>query len=400
MTNTPQTQTLRVPATPAGRALAPDLARGAMLLFIALANSANVAFAGQPGIDPAPTGAGRVLNAFLLTFVDSRAYPVFAVMFGYGLVQLARRHSAAGADPRPVLLRRNAWLVGFGLAHATLLYFGDFLGAYGVIGVLATLLLLRRGDRFHRIVLWLWGATLGYALVLGVLLAVRLGGDTGGHATLTNSPNPSLAATTYGRSLLDRLAEWPAHTATVIPVIVIVWLGMWAARRRLLEDAAAHVALLRRVAVGCLAVTVAGAVPYALVGAGLVDVEPGTVDLMALVHAVSGEFGGPGYVALFALLALRFGRAGTPWVGVLAVSALGRRSMSGYLFQSVAWMALLSPWALDLGRHGGTAFVAAGIAVAVWLISVAVAWRLDVRGVQGPAETLLRRLAYGPRVRV
>ncbi|MGY0233862.1 DUF418 domain-containing protein [Longispora urticae] len=400
MTNTPQTRTLRVPAARAGRALAPDLARGAMLLFIALANSANVAFAGQPGIDPAPTGAGRFLNAFLLMFVDSRAYPVFAVMFGYGLVQLARRHSDAGADPRPVLLRRNAWLVAFGLAHATLLYFGDFLGAYGVIGVLATLLLLRRGDRFHRLVLWLWGATLGYALVLGVLLAVRLAGDTGGHATLTNTPNASLAATTYGRSLLDRLAEWPAHTATVIPVIVIVWLGMWAARRRLLEDAAVHVALLRRVAVGCLAVTVAGAVPYALVGAGLVDVEPGTVELMALVHAVSGEFGGPGYVAFFGLLALRFGRAGTPGVGVRAVSALGRRSMSGYLFQSVAWMALLSPWALDLGRHGGTAFVAAGIAVAVWSISVAVAWRLDVRGVQGPAETLLRRLAYGPRVRV
>src|ERR1700754_620922 len=125
------------------RALAPDLIRGAMLLFIALANAANFAFAGQPGLDGTPHGLQRAVNFLMTTLVDSRAYPVFAVMFGYGLVQLARRHQAAGR----ILLRRNIALIGFGLAHATLLYFGDFLGAYGIVGILATLLLLRRGDR-------------------------------------------------------------------------------------------------------------------------------------------------------------------------------------------------------------------------------------------------------------
>src|SRR3954465_11733938 len=121
--------------TPAGpvkrseRALAPDLARGAMLLFIALANAANFAFAGQPGLDGTPHGFQRVINFLMTTLVDSRAYPVFAVMFGYGLVQLTRRHRAAGTDERPILMRRNIALIVFGLAHATLLYFGDFLGA-------------------------------------------------------------------------------------------------------------------------------------------------------------------------------------------------------------------------------------------------------------------------------
>jgi len=51
---------------------------------------------------------------------------------GYGLVQLARRQRNAGTTAsgvRKILLKRNGWLVAFGLAHATLLYFGDFLGA-------------------------------------------------------------------------------------------------------------------------------------------------------------------------------------------------------------------------------------------------------------------------------
>ena len=158
------TQTLpaadhRGPVTGKERALAPDLIRGAMLLLIGLANSANFAFAGQPGVESSPHGLERVLNFLKLTFVDARAYPVFAVMFGYSLVQLARRQRSSGATPgavRRILLKRNAWLIAFGLVHATLLYFGDFLGAYGIVGIICTLFLLNRGDKFHRIILGIW----------------------------------------------------------------------------------------------------------------------------------------------------------------------------------------------------------------------------------------------------
>ncbi|MEU7842062.1 DUF418 domain-containing protein [Micromonospora sp. NPDC049114] len=372
------------PVPRSDRALAPDLARGAMLLFIALANAANAAFAGQPGLDGTPHGAQRVVNAVLAMFVDSRAYPVFAVMFGYGLVQIARRQ---GENGRRILLRRNAALIVFGLCHATLLYFGDFLGAYGIVGIVATLLLLRRGDRFHRVVLWLWGIQTAYAVVLAVTALV---GARGGDAVLANTPNPSLAASSYGQSILDRLAEWPVHTATVLPFIVIVWLGIWAARHRILENPAAHRVLLRRVAVGCLAISVVGALPYALIAAGAVHVDAATVEAMALVHAVSGEYGGPGYVALFGLLALRLDRARRGPALLAPVIALGQRSLSGYLLQSAVWLAVFAPWAMHLE---GT-YAAAGVAVVTWLVSLAAAWALSVTGRRGPAETLLRRITY------
>jgi uncharacterized membrane protein YeiB len=364
------------------RALAPDLTRGFMLLFIALANAANFAFAGQPGLDGTPHGPQRVINFLMTTLIDSRAYPVFAVMFGYGLVQLANRQGTAG---RRILLRRNAALIVFGFVHATLLYFGDFLGAYGIVGLIATLLLLRRGDRFHRVVLWLWGFQTVYAAVLAVIaLATVHSGD----ATIVNSPNPSLAAHSYAASMLDRLAEWPMHTATVIPFIVIVWLGIWAARRRLLEEPGRHLPLLRGVAIGGLGISILGSLPYALVSAGVLHLDAGSVDAMYRVHAVTGEYGGPGYVALFALLAHRLGSSGARFSGIVA---LGQRSMSGYLFQSVAWVALFSPWALDLG---GNTYLAVLAAVAVWLVSLTVARRMSERGYRGPAETLLRRIAY------
>ena len=53
----------------------------------------------RPGTAPRPEGAERAANLFLLTVVHARAYPVFAVMFGYGLVQMAARLRSAGAAP-------------------------------------------------------------------------------------------------------------------------------------------------------------------------------------------------------------------------------------------------------------------------------------------------------------
>jgi uncharacterized protein len=382
----------RGPVRTSERALAPDLARGAMLLFIALANAANCAFAGQPGVGPNPHGLQRIVNFFLITFVDARAYPLFGLMFGYSLVQLARRQRESGGDERRVLLRRNAWLIAFGFAHATLLYFGDFLGAYGIVGIIATLVLVRRSDKFHRLVLWIWGIQLGYAAVLA---AIVLGSAHGGHARLHDSPNHSLAAHSYARSIVDRLTEWPVHTATVIPFIVIVWLGMWAARQRILENPAAHRTLLRRVAIGGTAISLFGGLPYGLVSAGALHVDSGALDGMAMLHGVSGMYGGIGYAAAFGLLALRLSSNQGNVPMVKSVVALGQRSLSGYLFQSVAWVALFSPWALDLG---GSTYFAVVAAVAVWAVSVFAAGRMDARADRGPAETLLRRLTYGSRV--
>ncbi len=395
------TQTLpaadhRGPVTRQERALAPDLIRGAMLLLIGLANSANFAFAGQPGVDGTPHGMERVLNFVKLTFVDARAYPVFAVMFGYGLVQLARRQRSAGATPgavRKILLKRNGWLIAFGLVHATLLYFGDFLGAYGIVGIICTLFLLNRGDKFHRIVLGIWAFELAYVLYSGFRSVVAVVNSSGPAQPLTNSPNPSLAASSYGASLVDRLHEYPLHTATVIGFIIVVWLGIWAARRQILENPAAHRTLLTGVASVGLGITILGGLPLALVGAGWLHVDQAAVDSLSYLSHVSGMFGGPGYVALFGLLVAKLLDGRRQTLPVQAISALGQRSLSGYLFQSVCWMALLAPFTLGLD-FGSTAYTAALIAIGVWVVSVIGAYAMSKRSYRGPAETLLRRLVY------
>lgn len=364
-----------------------------MLLFIALANSSGYA-AAATAANATLQALERAVNVVLLTFVHARAYPVFAIMFGYSLVQLARRQEAAGAsrsDVRYLLLRRNVWLIVFGFFHAALLYFADFLAAYGIIGILATFLLLYR-ERVQRVVLWLWGVSLLELIGLVGYLAYqwpRRGAETTGAAT--NAADSSLA-TDYMSSIATRLNEWPMHTATVIPTVFVVCLGMWAANRRLLDDLQQHRRLLRTIALVCLPIAFVCAVPLALADGKIVHVDADTYFVMNLLHKVSGMFGGPGYVAAIGLIAADV-REPSGWFG--RISALGRRSLSGYLFQSFAWLMLLAPFTLYLGQRSGAPLTTAAVtAIAVWMFSVYVANVMEQRGYRGPAETLLRRLTY------
>ena len=76
------------------------------------------------------------------------------------------------------------------------------------------------------------------------------------------------------------------------------------------------------------------------------------------------------------------------------MTAVGARSLTCYLLQSVAFAPLLSAWGLGWGGRLGTA-QAALLAVAVWAATVVVALALHRAGRRGPFEVLLRRLAYG-----
>jgi uncharacterized protein len=113
---------------------------------------------------------------------------------------------------------------------------------------------------------------------------------------------------------------------------------------------------------------------------------------MGTLHTITGYAGGLGYAALVGLVAARLSRRGAGPV-TNALAACGRRSMSCYLAQSVAWLLLLEPYLADLAGGMGVA-AAAAVGLGVWLLTVVAADMLRRAGRQGPAEALLRRLTY------
>lgn len=140
-----------------------------------------------------------------------------------------------------------------------------------------------------------------------------------------------------------------------------------------------------------------GGLPAALAHIGVLGVPPAAVSeqgALRLIADGTGLAGGLGYVALFGLIAHRMPQWARRHPAVVAVAAVGKRSLSCYVAHSLIFAPLLAAWGLGLGALLGSATMAA-FAVGVWLVTVVGAYAMDRAGQRGPAEVLLRRLAYG-----
>lgn len=381
-----------VPSTQ--RSLAPDLARGLMLLLIAVAHAhmfLDHELVGFRGYAVDGTAIDRVVAGVQVLLVDGRALPMFAALFGYGLARLVDRQERGGADwpeAKRIVRRRSAWLLVFGFAHALLLFFGDILAAYGLIGLLGAGMLRARDKVLVRIAL----------ISIPVHIAVELLAGSSAVAAGHESAFPTTIADPL-EAMAMRLAVWSGLTwAYQVAVVPALALGIWAARRRLLDEPERHLALLGRTAFWGIAIGVVGGVPLMLVdtqswtpGAAL------SVPFYAL-HNLTGLATGFGYAALIGLVAARRGGHRRPGRLTAALVACGQRSLTCYLLQSVAFVAVFTPLAGGLGTRLGDA-AASGVAVLVWAATVALAVLMDRAGRRGPFEVLLRRLTYGPRPR-
>jgi uncharacterized membrane protein YeiB len=374
------------PTTRGERSLAPDLARGSVLLFIALANVSVYHYGRELGVGHRPadgTAPDRSLDLLVTMLVDARSYPMFAMLFGYGMVKVLDRQLRAGRTVgagQRLLVRRNLWLLGFGAVHATLLFFGDILGAYAVTGLLALLFITLR----TRVLAWIAAASL-----VPLTLAFGL-------SRLSSAGEGIVTTDDYLLSTLFRFGIWVSSLVFVggfFGLMAPVLIGVLLARSGLLDRPWEHTRRLVRYTVGGIALGALGGLPFALEVARWWDPPLGLSVLTASLHALTGVAAGFGYICLFGLVAAGMGGRGAP--GPLrALAATGERSLTAYLLQSVALAPLMSPWGLGLGAELGSA-QAYALAAGVWLATVVVATGLAAAGNRGPFEIVLRRLMYG-----
>jgi uncharacterized protein len=395
------------PAALTGRVVAPDLARGVMLLFIAVANAPFYLWGQPSGLTsahpPGATGLDLVWQTISVIVIDGRSYPMFAFLFGYGIWQLYRRQAEQGVDQataRRLLRKRHLWMIAFGAVHALLLWMGDVIGAYGLAGLILAAIFLDRRDFALKLTAGiLAGLTAMWAisaLAAGVLLPAVLPPGT---FTMPSGEDVDFLRFTqaegnYVIAAALRIGLWFVVTAAqllgfIIPIAILI--ALVAARAGVLERPEDHLPLLRRVAVGGIAIAWATGVVVALQNAGLL--LPGEYAWAWMgFNTLAGLCGGLGYVAVFGLIAARV-RERPPGVVRGALQALGKRSLSGYLAQSVVFAPLMSAWGLGLGTHLSSWSITL-IAMATWLVTVVLAALLERAGKRGPAEWALRRLVY------
>lgn len=346
----------------------------------------------------AASGAWDTIVRFAIGWLATGKFlSSLAILFGVGAALIAARSMAAAQSPRPLLARRYAWLMVFGIAHMPI-FPGDILFLYAVTGF-ALLPFVRL--RVRTILWWSAASYVAYiALGLGYLRAVFQ--DAGEPAadsvdTFQQDPRAEAAAAFTAGSFGDILAVHAGQALllqtlqlTALPWILAMFLfGFTVARAGILNDLNAHRALLRRGAWFGLLVGLPA--NFALgFGGPLSGWGPSTEPAWITNWAAFGQLIGEpvlavGYLCALSLFCMRRGAIGP-------LAAVGRMALTAYLLQSALGLAVFG--ALRLYGHLSTAsalLVVAGI----WAVLLVIC-PLWLRWFQlGPVEWLWRSLTYG-----
>ncbi|QYH19885.1 DUF418 domain-containing protein [Corynebacterium aquatimens] len=387
------------------RYLAPDVARGMALLGIILANiptawlphyGAEYAehFGGYSG---APTLAEQLCIVFQAMFVHVRGLPMFSTLLGVGIGMIAVSLAKRGYTPkeaRRLMIRRYAWLLALGAVHMALLFSGDIMVTYGCLGIIVAFL-LRRSDTALR---WIAGVCFALMALGTATPVITFGGDPDLLADKVGTI--PVDAPTTGAELLNNLGTvlvsviaTPFFALLLLPPVLVGYI--WG-RAGVLGNVADHRRELTCWVWVAVTVILLVGLPWGLSAIGVLPYE-----WEATLHSanvVMGLLTGPGIVAAVALALEPMQRrveagAGTPW-WLRPFVALGKRSMSGYVGQSLIMVPILltvpasTLLALTIPQQ-------MWLGVLVWAITLVAACLLELAGQPGPFERLHRRLSYG-----
>jgi len=123
-----------------------DVLRGFAVFGILVANMA--AFSGmQGGLQVRYQSLDQIVFVLIRFFVEAKFYTLFSFLFGWGFAVQMRRMELRQVGFFPTYLRRLLALLLFGIVHGTLIWTGDILTLYALLGFLL-LLFRRRSIRF------------------------------------------------------------------------------------------------------------------------------------------------------------------------------------------------------------------------------------------------------------
>ncbi|QPA60909.1 DUF418 domain-containing protein [Lysinibacillus sphaericus] len=366
-----------------------DILRGISLLGILLVNM-YAFYLPMPHIDLASwftTPSDIVWQKNLDIYVQGSFYPLFAMLFGYGLAMQWQKAQSREQNFYTLGLRRLSVLFAFGLIHAVLIWWGDILMVYAFCGVFLVLLL--RLSPIWLLISAIIMNGLMQVFMLFVLGIMEFNTKVDDYLDIVSVEK---AITAYGTgnwldAFMQRLTDlsmqasigmWFAALFTILPYMLI---GAAASKWRLVERAKELKWLWLALALAGLIIGITiKSLPIMLTRTYLLDY---------LKVYIGGPILSVGYIAVIVLLCL------LPIVPKLLspFGKIGRMSLTMHILQSIIGTCLF--YQFGFGWYGKVSvetgvFIAFGIIVVQMII--AEIWLSKWK--QGPLEALWRKLTY------
>lgn len=399
------------PLVPGQRVLAVDVIRGFALLGVLLVNMGFFATPFQAILLDEPWWPGwldRGVEFAVRALAEGKFYILFSLLFGLGMALQMQRAAERGHRFGGYYVRRLVVLLAFGVAHALLLWYGDILTVYAVLGFVL-LLFRRRKDK--TILIWAVATyvlpIVAFGALTGLLELARMIPEAAGEIERGFAEQEAefhvaavLAVERYARGSwadvfwqrLSDLGDMQFALLFMGPTVTAMFLvGLYVGRRRILHEPEAHLGLLRGLVYAGLPLGLLCNLGFA-VGAEVTNPAIPTWSwwLTYALQCTGAPLLAFGYAAALVLLlrAERWQRRLHP------LAAVGRMALTNYLLQSLICTTIFYSYGLGLfGRVGPAVYVPLALGIYAVQIPLSVWWLGRFRF--GPLEWVWRTLTYG-----
>jgi uncharacterized protein len=385
-----------------------DVLRGLAICGILIGNMQWFSGYGMmpPSVARQSPFADQITHFLVWFFVEGKFYSIFSFLFGFGFALQIGRAEERGDQTASLFKRRLFWLLVIGLAHAYLLWAGDILSIYALMGFL--LILFRRKTN---------GALLKWAFVL---LAIPILTYMLLYILFVAFVSPEALARLDAAQIefwkeavrkvqqsgyLQIISDYNLHYivgryASLIlemrlpKILAMFLLGFYAYRRAIFQDLSNHQLFIRRVLIYGLVLGLVGNVAFAWLAGAEAVIPPSPAGIAGVV---SYAFGVPA-LALFYIASVATLWQKAAWRRALSFLApVGRMALTNYLLQTIICVIIFYGYGLGkFGRVGATAATLIALAIFLFQILVSALWLKYFS--YGPMEWVWRQLTYRQRL--
>lgn len=361
-----------------------DILRGFAVFGILAVNIVGFASpAFFPGYMPEPAAEwDEFAGDLMLLLAEGKFYTIFSFLFGLGFSVQFARAEGKGRDLKSIYPRRLWILFGLGVLHSILLWYGDILRLYALLGF-ALFMFRNRSNR----TLAIWA---GILLLISFLFLALVGGPN------ANEPVPGLDMVAMAReayssaSFLDVMV-FQAFFSPFSFLAIALFQGLSVMALFLLGLLAGRLRILERV----------GEVRTLFVRAGWLGLLIGlplnalyVYSSSAWLQSVAFVFGAPVLSAAYVAGLALFLQTGLGQRALAPIANVGRMALTNYVLQSLICSLLFFGFGFGLYEEIGAAGLW-GVTFIVYLCQIPLsAWWL-AKFQFGPLEWLWRSLTYG-----
>ena len=353
--------------------------------------------------------ADQITHFLVHFFVEGKFYSIFSFLFGFGFALQIARAEERGDLKASLFKRRLFWLLVIGLLHAYLLWSGDILSIYALMGFL--LILFRKKTNgallkwaFALLVIPILTYILLYILFVafvppGVVAKLDAAQIAFWNESVKNVPRSSYLQIITGYNLNMVAGRYASLILEMrLPKLLAMFLlGSYAYRRGFFQNLSSHQSFIRRVLVYGLILGLGGNVAFAALAGAEAVFPPSPA---GIVGVITYAFGVPalalGIIALVATLWQKGQKAA--WRRVLAFLApVGRMALTNYLLQTIICVLIFYGYGFgQFGRFGATTATLIALAIFIFQILISALWLKYFS--YGPMEWIWRQLTYRQRL--